>query len=146
MAAATTIPPVPEGYFLIQAFDFGPDGTIFSSALQITLAYDLSQLPTGQEPVVAYYDEAAGIWRFIMGDVDTVAGTITFSIAHFSTYALMGHSATPAVHEGIALWVWIVIGFVILLSLVLIIGLMWRRAAPAKVEVGSDITPEDDAL
>jgi hypothetical protein len=137
MAAATTTPPVPEGYFLIQAFDFGPDGTIFSSALQITLAYDLSQLPAGQEPVISYYDEAAGIWRFITGDVDTVAGTITFSIAHFSTYALMGLLATPAVHEGIALWIWIVIGFVVILALIVIIGLVMRRR-PASDTIRSD--------
>ena len=62
-----------------------------------------------------------------MGDVDTVAGTITFSIAHFSTYALMGHSVTPAGYEGVALWVWIVIGFVVILALIAIIGPVMRR-------------------
>jgi hypothetical protein len=129
MEAATTIPPVPEGYFLIQAFNFGPDGTTFSSALQITLAYDLSQLPAGQEPVVTYYDEAAGEWRFIIGDVDTVTGTIIFSVAHFSIYALMGHSVTPAGHESIALWIWIVIVFIVILALIVIIGLVLQRRA-----------------
>lgn len=121
------IPPIPEGYFLIAAFEFGPDGTTFSSALQITLKYDIGQVPAGQQPVIAFYDEAAGEWVFLIGDVDTVAGTFTFSIAHFTTYALMGHSATPVVHKGIALWVWIVIGIVVVLALTVIIGLLLQR-------------------
>jgi len=131
----STTPPLPEGYFLIQAYDFKPDGTIFSSALQITLEYDISQLPSGQQPVIAYYDEAAGEWFFLIGEVDPDAGTITFSVAHFTTYALMGPSATPAEQEGIPIWIWIVIGFVYLLALVLVIELLTRRrATPVKVK------------
>ena len=147
IALATSTPPGPEGYFLVEAFDFGPDGTTFTPSMEITLVYDPSQLPAGQAPVIAYYDEAAGEWVFVTGHVNTVNSTITFTIEHFTTFAVMGHSATPAGHdEGFfAPWVWMVIGFTDLLSLVLIIGLlMRRRAATAKVEVESDITQKDE--
>jgi nitrous oxidase accessory protein NosD/cell division septation protein DedD len=140
---ATTTPPVPEGFFMIQAFDFGPDGTVFSSPLRITMIYELSQLPSGQEPVIAYYNEAAGEWFFLIGAVDTAAGTITFSIVHFTIYALMGPSATPVAGGNIAPWVWIMIGFITLLSGILLIGAVIRhRATPTEVE--SRVNREDD--
>ena len=120
-------PPIPEGYFLIEAFEFGPDGTTFSSALQITLKYDIGQIPAGQQPVIAFYDESTGQWNFLIGTVDTYTGTFTFSIAHFTAYVLMGLSATPIVHDGMAPWVWIVTGICILLTLIIVARFNMRR-------------------
>ena len=139
----TSTPPVPEGYFLIEAFDFGPDGATFSPSMEITIQYDLSELPAGQDPVIAYYNEAAGEWVFITGDVDTVNGTITFNIEHFTTFAVMGQGATPAGGEGIAWWIWLVIGLIALMAVVLVVLLLMRRRS-APVEVESDFNPEDD--
>jgi parallel beta-helix repeat protein len=137
---AASTPPVPEGYFLIQAFDFGPDGTTFTPGMQITLVYDLSQLPAGASPVIAYYSESDGEWVFVTGEADTVNGTITFTIEHFTTFAVMGHSATPA-EGGIALWIWIVTGFVALLALVIIMWLLTQRRSAAAPRLRSSPTP-----
>lgn len=141
--AVANTPTMPEGYFLIQAYDFEPDGTVFSSALQIIMLYDMSQLPAGQQPVIAYYDEAAGEWFFLIGAVDTAAGTITFSITHFTTYALIGLSTTPGGGGDIAPWVWILIGFAVLLAVVLFAGTVMRRRA-AMAEVESRFNQDDD--
>jgi hypothetical protein len=148
VAPTTGAPLAPQGYFLIQAFDFGPDGTYFDPFMEITVEYDLSQLPAGQEPVIAYYDSTAGEWVFVTGHVNTAEGTITFNVEHFTTYAVLGYGAATSEAGGIALWVWIIIGFVALLALVLIAGLLiQRRSAPAKIEaeVKPDITPGDDS-
>ena len=141
---AADAPAVPDNYYLMEAFDFGPDGTVFSPAIEITLEYDPTQIPEGQTPVIAYYDEDAGEWLFITGTVDSDAGTITFSIEHFTTFAVMGRSATPA-GGGFALWIWIVIGFAALTIVVLFVWLLTRRRA-APVRVKSESYQEDDEL
>jgi hypothetical protein len=142
---AAAAPPVPDNYYLMEAFDFGPDGTVFSPAIEITLEYDPTQIPEGQTPVIAYYDEDAAEWLFITGTVDSVAGTITFSIEHFTTFAVMGRSAATAGGGDVTLWVWIVIGFVALLVVVLFVWLLTRRRA-VPIKIKSDVTRDDDEL
>jgi len=139
------IPPVPDGYFLIEAFDFGPDGTVFAPSMEITIQYDLSQLPAGQEPVIAYYDEAAGEWKFVTGDVNTEDGTITFHVEHFTTFAVMGSFAAPGEGEGgIAYWIWIIIAIAILALIVIVVLLIRRRSATAEVPAESIYEPDKD--
>lgn len=142
----TNTPPIPEDYFLIEAFDFGPDGATFSPAMEITIEYDLSQLPAGQEPVIAYYSETAGEWVVIPGTVDTDAGTITFSVEHFTVFIVMSDLAQPGEDVGINWWIWLVIGFVALLVIFLLVWLLiQRRAAPAQV-VSDDFNRHDDSF
>jgi hypothetical protein len=137
MELVTTTPPLPDNYYLMEAFDFGPDGTTFTPAIEITLEYDPSQIPEGQIPVIAYYDVAAGEWLFISGTIDAEAGTITFSIDHFTTFAVMGRALTHHADTAPAVWVWIVTGIVTALALVLIAWLAMRRRY-ATVKVRSD--------
>jgi len=93
-------PDAGDGYHVIAAFDFGPDGTTCNPSIEITIEYDPSALPEGVDAanlVIAYYDEAAGGWVFVTGEVDAVANTVTFSAAHFTTFAILG--AAPAAPE-----------------------------------------------
>lgn len=131
METVTTTPPVPDNFYLINAFDFGPDGTKFTPAIEITLKFDLSELPAGQTPVIAYYDVAAGEWVFITGTINADAGTITFPVSHFTTYAVLGRSHTHTANTTPATWVWIVIGIIVALALILIASLIMRRRQSA---------------
>ena len=181
ISSVSTYPTPPDGRTVIAAFDFQPNGATFNPAIQITITYDPNTLPDGTQPsdlVIAFYDPATG-WKYVSGIVDPVAHTITYSITHFTVFAVMGAAtssaaasttptptptltptptpaATPTVtatptatatptktptttpaptvvHQpsdegkGLETWVWIVIGFVVLLALVVIIGLVMRR-------------------
>lgn len=86
-------PDAPEGYHMIVAFDFGPDATTFNPSIEITLQYDQEALPEGVDEVslvIAYYDGAAGEWMFVTGEVDPAANTVTFSVNHFTLFAIIG--------------------------------------------------------
>ena len=93
-------PDAGDGYHVIAAFDFGPDGTTCNPSIEITIEYDLNALPEGVDEanlVIAYYDGTAGEWVFVTGEVDAAANTVTFSAAHFTTFAIM--AAAPAAPE-----------------------------------------------
>ena len=97
--------PTEEGRHIIAAFDFEPDGAIFDSGIQITIRYDPDTIPDGltaDDLVIAFYNETSGEWEFIAG-VDNADGTATFTISHFSIYALMyqdnSSTATASVHK-----------------------------------------------
>ena len=189
ITSVSTYPTPLDGRTVIAAFDFQPNGATFNPAIQITITYDPATLPSGTQPsdlVIAFYDPATG-WKYVSGIVDPVAHTITYSISHFTVFAVMGaatssaaasttptatpttapattptitptptpaatptvtatptSTATPTktptttpaptvVHQpsdegkGLETWVWIVIGFVVILALVVIIGLVMRR-------------------
>jgi len=79
------------------AYDFGPAGATFDPAISLTWSYDPDALPEGvaeADLVLAYYDEEATEWVELDGVVDTVNNTITASVAHFTTFAIIG-SVTP---------------------------------------------------
>ena len=95
-----------DGYHVIAAFDFGPDGTTCNPSMEITIAYDPSALPEGVDEanlVIAYYDESAGEWAFVTGEVDPAANTVTFSAGHFTTFAILAAAAAPEVTPSPAL-------------------------------------------
>ena len=128
---STDTPAVPSGYTFIKAFNFSPSGTHFNPAITLTIKYDTSLIPSGQTPVIAYYDASAG-WQFITGaTVNTAAGTITFSIDHFTTFAVMSHTVAHAATGGIPIWFWIVLVVLILVLLLIVWLLMQRRRRQA---------------
>jgi len=128
MEPVTVSPPLPNNYYMVKAFDFGPDGTTFTPAIEITLKFDPSELPEGQIPVIVYYDASVGDWIPIEGIVNADAGTVTFSVEHFTTFAVLGRSHTNHSNTAPDMWVWIVIGIIATLALVLIASLLRRRA------------------
>ena len=186
ITTVSSYPTPPDGRTVIAAFNFQPNGATFDPAIQITITYDPSTLPSGTDEsqlVIAFYNEASGKWEYVSGTVNPGTNTITFSINHFTVFSVMGAAvssaaptatptptptltptptptltATPTVtptptstvtptmtpattptptstvvhqtggeDKGLGDWVWIVIGFVVILALVVIIGLVMRR-------------------
>ncbi|GAG99655.1 unnamed protein product, partial [marine sediment metagenome] len=79
------------------AYDFGPDGATFDPAITLEFTYDPDALPEGvaeEDLFVAYYDEATSGWVEVDSVVDTENNTITASVAHFTTFAIIG-TVTP---------------------------------------------------
>jgi len=94
VAVDETPPDPPEAAYIIGlAYDFGPDGATFDPPLTLTWSYDPDALPGGvaeEDLVVAYYDEATGEWVEVDCVVDIENNTITASVAHFTTFAIIG--------------------------------------------------------
>lgn len=88
-----TPPPPPEDTAIIGlAYNFGPDGATFDPPLILTFTYDPDSLPEGvseEDLVIAFYDEEAGEWVSLVCVVDTENNTVTASISHFTTFALI---------------------------------------------------------
>ena len=90
--------------------------------------------------VIALLDEATGEWEFVTGVVDTDANTITFSIDHFTFFAILAAPAptpiptptltptsTPTPAPGLGTGVWTGMGIAILAALLVVARL---RIAP----------------
>jgi len=87
-------PPPPEDAHVVGlAYDLGPSGATFEPAITLTFSYDPADIPEGvaeSDLVLAYYDEATGKWVELDGVVDTENNTITASVPHFTTFAVIG--------------------------------------------------------
>jgi len=99
-AAVDESPPArPEAAHVIgPAYDFGPDGATFDPALTFVWSYDPGALPEDvaeEDLVIAYYDEDAGKWTELDSVVDTEDNTITASVSHFTTFAIIGAVTPP---------------------------------------------------
>ncbi len=91
-------PEPPEDAYLIGAYDFGPDGATFDPPITLIWSYDPNDIPEGvaeEDLVIAYYDEAADRWVELDCVVDTGNNTITASIEHFTTFAIIGVVIPP---------------------------------------------------
>ena len=77
------------------AYDFGPDGATFDPGITFTWSYDPGALPEGMaegDLVLAYYDEE---WVELDCVVDTANNTITASVSHFTTFAIIAVLPPP---------------------------------------------------
>ena len=94
VAVDETPPDSPEDAHIIGLpYDFGPAGATFDPAISFTWHYDpdaLSDRVAEEDLVIAYYDEAAGEWVELECVVDTENNTITASVSHFTTFAILG--------------------------------------------------------
>jgi len=90
----TSPPPPPENTSIIGlAYDFGPDGATFDRPITLTRSYNPNDIPEGvaeEDLVLAWYDEAGDKWVELDCVVDTENNTITASIEHFTTFAIIG--------------------------------------------------------
>jgi hypothetical protein len=94
----TQIPQVPDGKVAIsKAFDFKPDGVIFSKPVVISLGYDINQLPKNIASVDLAYYSADLKWVELKAKSGSVAeaGKASSLVDHFTTYAVLA-SKTPA--------------------------------------------------
>ncbi len=99
-AAVDESPPDPpeDANIIGLAYDFGPDGATFEPPITFTWSYDPDALPEGvaeEDLVIAYYDEDAGEWVELPSTVDPVTHTITASVSHFTTFAIIGAVTPP---------------------------------------------------
>jgi hypothetical protein len=84
------LPDPPDGYSLIAAFDFEPDGTQFiGSGIQITLTYEPESVSEGDAPVIAFFNEQTSQWEFISGIPGPGDNEVTFTTDHFTIYAIL---------------------------------------------------------
>ncbi len=91
-----TDPPV-NAHIIGLPYIFEPSGATFAPPITFIWSYDPDALPEGvaeEDLVIAYYDEDAGKWVALDGVVDTENNTITASVAHFTTIAIL--SMPPA--------------------------------------------------
>ncbi len=87
-------PPDPpeDAHIIGLAYDFGPDGATFDPWIMLEWSYDPEALPEDvaeEDLVIAYYDEEAGEWVELDCVVDTENNTITASVEHFTTFAII---------------------------------------------------------
>jgi len=101
--ASITPPAAPEGSTVYIACDFGPDGATFDPPIVLVFDYTSADLPenTDEESlVIAFYDSSIGEWVLLDSEVDTVNHTITASVSHFTTFAILvplDESALPEI-------------------------------------------------
>ncbi len=149
LTSVNTPPSPTDGKIIIAAFALEPSGVTFDPAIQITIKYDPDTLPAGtdeSELMIACFNDTTDKWEFISSpvSVDSNAHTVTFSIGHFSTYAILAPdgSATP-VHYGAPIWA--AVGLIVTLVLAIIILAIMRLQTRSRrvVECDEDL-PEDD--
>jgi len=93
-------PPAPpeNSHIIGLTYDLGPEGATFDPAITLTWSYDPDTLPEGvteENMVLAYYDKDAGEWVELPSTVDTVNRTITASVSHFTTFAIIARAVPP---------------------------------------------------
>ena len=98
-------PPDPpeDAHIIGLAYNFGPDGATFDPPITVEFTYDPDDLPEDLEDeedlVIAYYDEDDDEWVELDCVVDTVNNTITASVSHFTTFAIIGAVTPPEEEE-----------------------------------------------
>jgi len=95
----TSPPPPPEDTSIIGlAYNFGPDKATFDPPITLTRSYDPDDIPEGvaeEDLVLAWYDEVGAKWVELDCVVDTKNNTITASIKHFTTFAIISVVIPP---------------------------------------------------
>lgn len=92
------LPEAPEGYFVLAALDFDPDGATFSPPMEVSICYDPDEIPADmaeENLVVAILDEATGEWTFLKVTVDIDANLVIFSTSHLTVFGLLAAPAAP---------------------------------------------------
>jgi hypothetical protein len=91
----TDIPTPPSGTgALALYYDIQPSGSTFSSDITITLSFDPSIIAAGSIPYVAWHNPVTGQWEQLHTvSIDMVNHTITASVDHFSTFAVLANLA-----------------------------------------------------
>jgi len=102
----SNLPSPPEDKNIIGlAYDFGPDGAVFSPPITLVFSYDPANLAEGvaeEDLVLAYYNAASGKWITLSSEVNTANNTVSAALAHFTTVAILGQVEAPPVPEPIS--------------------------------------------
>lgn len=89
-------PPSPpkDAHIIGSAYSFGPGGAEFDPPITLEFSYDPEAIAEGvaeEDLVIAYYDENEHEWVELKSSVDTEANTITATVGHFTTFAIIGY-------------------------------------------------------
>lgn len=72
----------------VNVFDFGPNGTTFTTPVALTLDLQGQAVPAGKVANLAYFDVAASAWKVLDGS--TVAnGKVTANTTHFTAFTIV---------------------------------------------------------
>jgi hypothetical protein len=89
-------PAIPANCLIIgPAYEFGPDGAIFSPPIIITLKYDPTLLSEGISDgklYMAYFDVQTGKWVKVGGAANATNHTLTAQAAHFTVFAILAET------------------------------------------------------
>ena len=88
---SSTSAPTSTGLVPNTAYDFGPSGTAFPIPVTVTTKYSPAALPAGAvASQLAMFTVSNGAWVAVPGStVNAAANTVTASLSHFSTYAVL---------------------------------------------------------
>ena len=91
----SSIPAAPAQSKVIFAYDMGPNGCTFNPGITIMMSYSAADI-TGLTPSSLYIGWWDGTtWNKVASTVDTTARTVSATITHFTTFALIGVQAPP---------------------------------------------------
>jgi len=83
-------PLMPDSYRLLSpVYNFGPDGTTFTTPATLILKVTLTPLSRPENLVLAWYDKAGGRWVAIPAVFDAAKQMVIARINHFSVFAVM---------------------------------------------------------
>ncbi|MBA7701079.1 hypothetical protein ES703_109810 [subsurface metagenome] len=100
--ANLTPPQAPEDSTVYMACSFGPDGATFDPPIVLTFDYAPEDIPENTDEenlVIAFYDSSIGEWVPLASEVDTINHTITASVSHFTTFAILVPQVEPLTEE-----------------------------------------------
>jgi hypothetical protein len=92
---SSTSAPTSTGLVPNTAYDLGPSGTAFTTPVTLTTKYSPGALPAGAVAgQLAMFTVSNGAWTAVPGStVNAAANTVTASLSHFSTYAILAPNA-----------------------------------------------------
>ena len=95
VSAEVSPPAPPTNANLVNAYNFGPNNTIFSPAITLTLKYDAASLPqdiTESNLYIAFWTGAA--WAEQPSTVNTQNKTVSTQVTHFTVFAILGRTGS----------------------------------------------------
>jgi hypothetical protein len=111
MLTITNPPSLPDNCELIGlAYDFQPNGAIFSPFITITLKYDPNSLTEGvseKNICLAYVSMEDGLWHRLPSVVDPVNQSISAQASHFTVFAILADTTQQSSTSGIG---WSLVG------------------------------------
>ncbi len=95
-------PPPKDAHIIGLAYKFRPSGANFDPPITIEFTYDPDAIPEGvdeEDLALAYYDNDDDEWIELEGTVDPDTHTITSSVGHFTTFAIIGSEEEETLPE-----------------------------------------------
>jgi hypothetical protein len=96
-----TPPPPDDAVIVGSVYSITPDDANFEPAISLTMSYSDNQVPYGvaeKNLIIGIFNPSTGEWEKIPSSINLAENTVTASLEHFSTYALLAYTR-PASFE-----------------------------------------------